>query len=67
MDDTKINDKAKILEILNEIANLKAYSSELYNNTRGEKLDNYNNILAKNIAMLNDKVENIYTNLEKNN
>lgn len=67
MDDTKINDKAKILEILNEIANLKAYSSELYNNTRGEKLDNYNNNLAKNIAMLNDKVENIYTNLEKNN
>ena len=56
----KVQDKAKIQEILNEISNLKRYSSELANNTRGEKLENYINSLSKNINTLNDKVELIY-------
>ena len=60
MDDTIIKDKVKIQEILNEIDNLKKYSSELANNTRGEKLENLINNLSKNINLLNEETEKIY-------
>ena len=56
----KIKDKEKIQVILDEIANLKRYNNELASNTRGEKIENYINSLARNINVLNDKVENIY-------
>lgn len=56
----KAKDKEKLQEILNEITNLKRYSNELINNSRGEKIENYINSLSRNINVLNDKVENIY-------
>ena len=60
------NDKAKLDEILNEIINLKRYSNDLASNTRGDKLENYIDVLTKNINSLEDKVENLYEeNFEK--
>ena len=67
MDDTKKQDKIKIEEILEEIDNLKKYSQELASNTRGEKLENYIDNLAKNINSLGNKVETIYEEKYKNN
>ena len=58
----KVKDKAKIQEILDEIDNLKRYSNDLANNTRGEKLENLVNNLNKNISLLNNKTEEIYNN-----
>ncbi len=58
----KVKDKAKIQEILDEIDNLKKYSNDLANNTRGEKLENLINNLNKNINLLNNKTEEIYNN-----
>ncbi len=58
----KVKDKAKIQEILDEIDNLKKYSNDLANNTRGEKLENLVNNLNKNINLLNNKTEEIYNN-----
>lgn len=58
----KVKDKAKIQEILDEIDNLKKYSNDLANNTRGEKLENLVNNLNKNISLLNNKTEEIYNN-----
>ncbi len=57
-----MNDKDKeiIKELLLEIDNLKKYSNELANNTRGEKLENYILSLSKNITELNNKMEKIY-------
>ena len=60
MDDTRITDKARIQEILNEISNLKKYNNELGNSIRGEKLENLINNLNKNLNMLNEKTEKIY-------
>lgn len=60
MNDTRINDKMKVQEILNEISNLKKYSNELANNTSGDKLENLINNLTKNINVLNDETEKIY-------
>ena len=65
MDETKINDKIKMQEIINEITNLKIYCGELANNTRGEALDNYINNLEKNINLFGDEAEKIYTDLFK--
>ena len=65
MDESKYLDKIKMKEILDELANLKTYSKDLSNNTRGEKLENYINELAKNISVLNDKVEEVYDNTLK--
>lgn len=53
-------DKEKMQEILLEIDNLKKYSNELANNTRGEKLESYILSLSKNITELNNKTEKIY-------
>lgn len=58
----KVKDKAKIQEILDEINNLKKYSNDLANNTRGDKLENLINNLNKNINLLNNKTEEIYNN-----
>ena len=60
MNDTRINDKMKVQEILNEISNLKKYNNELSNSIRGEKLENLINNLNKNLNMLNEKTEKIY-------
>lgn len=60
--ENKVKDKAKIQEILDEIDNLKKYSNDLANNTRGEKLENLINNLNKNINLLNNKTEEIYNN-----
>lgn len=60
MNDTRINDKMKVQEILNEISNLKKYSNELANNISGVKLENLINNLTKNINVLNDETEKIY-------
>ena len=60
MNDTRINDKMKVQEILNEISNLKKYSNELANNTSGDKFENLINNLTKNINVLNDETEKIY-------
>lgn len=60
MNDTRINDKMKVQEILNEISNLKKYSNELTNNISGVKLENLINNLTKNINVLNDETEKIY-------
>lgn len=56
----KVKDKAKLQEILDEIDNLKKYSNDLANNTRGEKFENLINNLNKNINLLNNKTEEIY-------
>ena len=56
----RVKDKAKIQEILVEIDNLKKYSSDLSNNTRGDKLENLINNLNKNITLFNNKTEEIY-------
>ncbi len=55
----KISDKAKMLEILNDVETLKQYGHELAENTRGEKLEDHINQLLKNITLLNNKVEDI--------
>ena len=56
----RVNDKVKIKEILNEIDNLKKYTTDLANNTRGEKLESFVNNLNKNVNLLNNKAEDIY-------
>lgn len=60
MNEENLKDKMKYEEIINEIANLKKYSRELANNTRGEKLENYIDILSKNINNLDICVDNVY-------
>lgn len=67
MDESKIQDKVKMKEILNEIANLKKYSNELSSNTRGEKLENYINELKNKITILNNEAEEAYDNTFKIN
>lgn len=62
MEETKLHDKEKIQEILNEIERLKTYCNELGNNTRGPNLEEYINNLSKNITLLNNEVERIYDN-----
>ncbi len=56
----KAKDKEKLLEILNEINNIKRYNNELANNTRGDKLENYIGALARNINILETKTEEVY-------
>ena len=56
----KAKDKMKLQEIMDELSNLKKYSSDLSNNTRGDALENYINTLSKNINLLDEEVENIY-------
>jgi hypothetical protein len=56
----KAKDKEKLLEILNEINNIKRYNNELANNTRGDKLENYIVALARNINILETKTEEVY-------
>lgn len=67
MEDSIIKDKNKIEDTLNELSNLKRYSNELANNTRGEKLENHINNLLRNITTLNDNLERIYDENYKNN
>ena len=67
MEDSIIKDKNKIEDTLNELSNLKRYSNELANNTRGEKLENHINNLLRNITTLNDNLERIYEENYKNN
>ncbi len=62
MNNQDINDKLKLESILNEINNLKRYNKQLNENTKGEKLENYINVLNKSLLSLEDKIE---TNLEK--
>ena len=62
MNNQDINDKLKLESILNEINNLKKYNKQLNENTKGEKLENYINVLNKSLLSLEDKIE---TNLEK--
>ncbi len=54
------NDKIKLEEMINEIVKLKSYSKELANNTRGNKLEDYIDVLSRNILSLQNKVETIY-------
>ena len=62
MNNQDINDKLKLESILNEINNLKRYNKQLNENTKGEKLENYINVLNKSLLSLEDKIE---TSLEK--
>ena len=57
--DDKVKDKQKLQEILNEISILQKLSSELGNNTRGDKLEEYIDTLRKNIQLLNNQVEKV--------
>lgn len=60
MSDLIDKDKIKFDEIITEITNLKKYSNELASNTRGEKLENYINLLSKNVNNLENNIEKIY-------
>ena len=60
-------DKTKIKEILNELSNLKKYSNDLANNTRGEKLESYIDNLSRNVVLLENKIETLYDESAKIN
>ncbi len=67
MEDSRVNDKIKMQEIMTEINNLKNLTNELANNTRGESLENYITTLSRNITLFNNKTESIYNNVFKSN
>ena len=56
----KTKDKVKIQEMLLELSNLKKYANDLANNTRGDKLERYINVLSKNITLLDEHMEKTY-------
>ena len=60
MDESKLLDKIKMQELLDELVNLKRYSNDLSNCTKGEKIELYIGELTKNINLLNNEVEEIY-------
>ena len=61
MTNEEAKSKLKMQDIFNELINLKKYNSDLYNNVRGEKLENYLNELDKSILKAQNKAEDIYT------
>ena len=65
MNDERNLDIVKLKEMMNEIVNLKRYSSNLANNTKGERLENYIDNLNKSINALENKIELIYDEKSK--
>ena len=61
MTNEEAKSKLKMQDIFNELINLKKYNSDLHNNVRGEKLENYLNELDKSILKAQNKAEDIYT------
>ena len=60
MDNNVDKTKLRMQDIMNEIANLKKYNSDLRANCNGEKLEEYLDKLNNNIVQAQIKVENIY-------
>lgn len=61
MNDEDNKNKIKMQDVINELANIKKYNNDLFNNVSGEKLENYLNELNKNIIKAQDTAETIYT------
>lgn len=59
MNDNVDKSKLRIHDIMNEVAKLKKYNSELMANCSGEKLENYLQKLNSSIVQAQNKIEEI--------
>lgn len=60
MNDKDVKNKLKMADIISELNSIKKYNSELFNNVRGEKLENYLNELDKSITKAQNQAETLY-------
>ncbi len=65
MNDNVDKSKLRMHDIMEEIANLKKYNSELMANCSGDKLEEYLNQLNSNIVKAQIKAEEIYIETQK--